>query len=114
MPKSAWTEKDQIDNFLIERRLMRSLEMYSNTMIQPEPEGSTQGYLLDRVEVLSHRPNDAVHNPPQPLKVLERFNTTAGNHVKKILLKLNLSDHKSILPDSKEYIKMVMEVPGSS
>ncbi|GJR94577.1 hypothetical protein Tco_0266751 [Tanacetum coccineum] len=27
MPKSAWTEKDQIDNFLIERRLMRSLEM---------------------------------------------------------------------------------------
>ncbi|GJT56446.1 hypothetical protein Tco_0991500 [Tanacetum coccineum] len=28
MPKSAWTEKDQTDNFLIERRLMRSLEMY--------------------------------------------------------------------------------------
>ncbi|GKB49854.1 hypothetical protein Tco_0900607 [Tanacetum coccineum] len=26
MPKSAWTEKDQIDNFLKERRLMRSLE----------------------------------------------------------------------------------------
>ncbi|GJR01246.1 hypothetical protein Tco_0524230 [Tanacetum coccineum] len=26
--------------------------------------------------------------------VLERFNTTAGNHVKKILLKLNLSDHR--------------------
>ncbi|GJV61869.1 reverse transcriptase domain-containing protein [Tanacetum coccineum] len=27
MPESAWIEKDQIDNFLIERRLMRSLEM---------------------------------------------------------------------------------------
>ncbi|GJR20395.1 hypothetical protein Tco_0968922 [Tanacetum coccineum] len=26
MPKSAWTEKDQINNFLKERRLMRSLE----------------------------------------------------------------------------------------
>ncbi|GJU04756.1 hypothetical protein Tco_1121186 [Tanacetum coccineum] len=26
--------------------------------------------------------------------VLERFNTTAGNPVKKILLKLNLSDHR--------------------
>ncbi|GJU35926.1 hypothetical protein Tco_1184280 [Tanacetum coccineum] len=26
MSKSAWTEKDQIDNFLKERRLMRSLE----------------------------------------------------------------------------------------
>ncbi|GJQ95069.1 zf-CCHC domain-containing protein [Tanacetum coccineum] len=33
--------------------------------------------------------------------VLERFNTTAGNPVKKILLKLNLSDHRSILTDSK-------------
>ncbi|GKF48211.1 hypothetical protein Tco_0141462, partial [Tanacetum coccineum] len=26
--------------------------------------------------------------------VLERFNTTAGNPVKKILLKLNISDHR--------------------
>ncbi|GJV12723.1 putative ribonuclease H-like domain-containing protein [Tanacetum coccineum] len=37
--------------------------------------------------------------------VLERFDTPAGNLVKKILLKLNLSDHRSILTDS----KMVME-----
>ncbi|GJS28276.1 hypothetical protein Tco_0488896 [Tanacetum coccineum] len=44
--------------------------------------------------------------------VLERFNTTAGNPVKEILLKLNLSDHMSILKDSKEYLKMVMEVGG--
>ncbi|GJS02305.1 hypothetical protein Tco_0318813 [Tanacetum coccineum] len=29
--------------------------------------------------------------------------------VKKILLKLNLSDHRSILMDSKEYLKMVIE-----
>ncbi|GJT86402.1 reverse transcriptase domain-containing protein [Tanacetum coccineum] len=41
--------------------------------------------------------------------VLERFNTTAGNPVKKILLKLNLSDHRLILTGSKEYLKMVME-----
>ncbi|GJY10258.1 zf-CCHC domain-containing protein [Tanacetum coccineum] len=33
---------------------------------------------------------------------LVRFNTTAGNPVKKILLKLNLSDHRSILKDLKE------------
>ncbi|GKD16607.1 hypothetical protein Tco_1205765 [Tanacetum coccineum] len=38
--------------------------------------------------------------------VLERFNTSAGNPVKKILLKLNLSDHR--------LCKMVMEVPDSS
>ncbi|GJT43193.1 hypothetical protein Tco_0951908 [Tanacetum coccineum] len=48
---------------------------FSDPMIQPEPEGSTQGYPLVSVEVL-------------------RFNTTAGNPVKKILLKLNLSDHR--------------------
>ncbi|GKD55201.1 hypothetical protein Tco_1288588 [Tanacetum coccineum] len=42
---------------------------YSNPMIQPEPEGSTQGYPLVSVEVLSHGPSDAMHNPSQPLKV---------------------------------------------
>nr|GEV31263.1 hypothetical protein [Tanacetum cinerariifolium] len=34
-------------------------------------------------------------------KSSERFNTTAGNPIKEILLKLNLPDHKSILIDSK-------------
>ncbi|GJU01392.1 uncharacterized mitochondrial protein-like protein [Tanacetum coccineum] len=38
-----------------------------------------------------------------------RFDTLAGNLVKKILLKLNLSDHRSILIDLKKYLKMVME-----
>ncbi|GKD90218.1 hypothetical protein Tco_1365725, partial [Tanacetum coccineum] len=41
--------------------------------------------------------------------VLERFYTLAGNPVKEILLKLNLPDHRSILTDLKEYIKMDME-----
>ncbi|GJW30513.1 hypothetical protein Tco_0047388 [Tanacetum coccineum] len=41
--------------------------------------------------------------------VFERFDTSAGNPVKEILLKLNLPDHRSILTDSKIYIKMVME-----
>ncbi|GJW75956.1 hypothetical protein Tco_0137638 [Tanacetum coccineum] len=48
---------------------------YSNPMIQPGPEGSTQGYPLVSVEVL-------------------RFDTSAGNPVKEILLKLNLPDHR--------------------
>ncbi|GJV28131.1 hypothetical protein Tco_1384579 [Tanacetum coccineum] len=38
-----------------------------------------------------------------------QFNTTARNPIKEILLKLNLPDHKTILMDSKEYIKMDME-----
>ncbi|GJV92839.1 hypothetical protein Tco_1540652 [Tanacetum coccineum] len=37
------------------------------------------------------------------------FDTPAGNPVKKILRKLNLSNHRSILTDLKEYLKMVME-----
>ncbi|GJS25502.1 hypothetical protein Tco_0454134 [Tanacetum coccineum] len=37
------------------------------------------------------------------------FNTTTGNPVKEILLKLNLPDRRSILTDSKEQIKMEME-----
>ncbi|GJU19385.1 hypothetical protein Tco_1152727 [Tanacetum coccineum] len=41
--------------------------------------------------------------------MVERFNTTAGNPVKEILLKLNLPDHRSILTYSKEYIKKDME-----
>ncbi|GJS72520.1 hypothetical protein Tco_0705361 [Tanacetum coccineum] len=38
--------------------------------------------------------------------VLERFDTSAGDPVKKILLKLNLPDHKSILMDSKMEVKL--------
>ncbi|GJU11935.1 phospholipase-like protein [Tanacetum coccineum] len=128
-------------------------------MIQPEPEGSTQGYPLYSVEVLSHGPSDAMHKPfpanqsqkdfvsklteihsflstfslrsdtyvfTMPMEILleptsnkllvehaeydesntymlERFNTTAGNSVKEILLKLNLPDHRSILTDSKTF-----------
>ncbi|GKB73888.1 hypothetical protein Tco_0935300 [Tanacetum coccineum] len=59
-------------------------------MIQPEPERSTRDIPLDSVVVL-------------------RFDTSAGNPVKEILLKSNLPDDKSILTDSKIYIKMVME-----
>ncbi|GKB22487.1 hypothetical protein Tco_0861888 [Tanacetum coccineum] len=54
-------------------------------MIQPEPEGSTQGYPLDSVEVL-------------------RFDASAGNPVKEILLKLNLPDHR-ILKDGGEELQ---------
>ncbi|GJW26054.1 retrovirus-related pol polyprotein from transposon TNT 1-94 [Tanacetum coccineum] len=70
--KSAWTEKDQIDNFLKERRLMRSLERF----VGGRPYGEHAEY------------------DESNTYVLERFNTTAGNPVKKILLKLNLSDHR--------------------
>nr|GEX02975.1 retrovirus-related Pol polyprotein from transposon TNT 1-94 [Tanacetum cinerariifolium] len=37
---------------------------------------------------------------------LKRFDTLVGNHVKEILHKLNLPDHRSILTNSKENLKM--------
>nr|GEV02585.1 hypothetical protein [Tanacetum cinerariifolium] len=117
LPQTIWRRsgKDRavtmiqaIDKQLKTRRIMRSLEkfdcdgipkrptmyinlwsykavrhMYLNPMIQPEPEGSTQGYLLVSVEVL------------------RKIHTLAGNPVKDILLKLNLSDHR-ILKDGGE------------
>ncbi|GJU24279.1 hypothetical protein Tco_1162900 [Tanacetum coccineum] len=72
--KSAWTEKDQIDNLLKERRLMRSLEK------------SVGGRLYEGDQRLRQK-NHMMFSS-------FRFNTTAGNPVKKILLKLNLSDHR--------------------
>ncbi|GKB06970.1 hypothetical protein Tco_0835203 [Tanacetum coccineum] len=103
-------------------------------------EVSVNTYTVGNTKLLSdiedsHGPSDAMHNPPQPLKVSQqtlvsflteithisidfltpkRFYTSAGNPVKEILLKLNLPDHRSILTDSKEYIKMDMEVPDPS
>ncbi|GJY63518.1 hypothetical protein Tco_0464978 [Tanacetum coccineum] len=87
---------------------------FSDPMIQPEPEGSTQGYPLVSVEVLNSR--RAFHhnedgNPVEPTSTntwssmrrsimrtllstmnlilcVERFNTTDWNPVKKILLKI--------------------------
>nr|GEU50355.1 hypothetical protein [Tanacetum cinerariifolium] len=52
--------------------------------------------------------------PNKELVIKSRFNTLAENPVKEILLKLNLLDHGSFLMDSKIYIKMDMDVPGSS
>ncbi|GJT97394.1 hypothetical protein Tco_1092912 [Tanacetum coccineum] len=67
--------KEQYDFVILCSYLKGVWHRYSNPMIQPEPEGSTQGYPLVSVEVL-------------------RFDTSAGNPVKEILLKLNLPDHR--------------------
>nr|GEW52425.1 hypothetical protein [Tanacetum cinerariifolium] len=65
LQQSIWRKNDKdriaamiqaIDKRLKTRRIKRSLERYrySNPMIQPEPEGSTQGYPLISVEVLRY------------------------------------------------------------
>nr|GEX46440.1 hypothetical protein [Tanacetum cinerariifolium] len=74
------------------------------TLQSPNQRDLPRDIPLDIVEVLSE----------SNTYVLERFNTTARNPVKEILLKLNLPDHRLILMDSKIHIKMDMEVPGSN
>ncbi|GJS66059.1 hypothetical protein Tco_0680623 [Tanacetum coccineum] len=123
------------------------MHRYSNPMIQPELEGSTQGYPLvsvevhrydtkgEKVRIRNNADRDGANSGTNPIRVilrfsmmmeimlganmfimllgehavlmnldtyvLERFDTSAGNPVKEILLKLNLPDHRSILTDSK-------------
>nr|GFA67074.1 hypothetical protein [Tanacetum cinerariifolium] len=63
LPTTIWRKSDKeraavmiqaIDKQLKKKRIIRSLERYSNPMIQPEPKGSTQGYPLVSVEVLRY------------------------------------------------------------
>ncbi|GKB59015.1 uncharacterized mitochondrial protein-like protein [Tanacetum coccineum] len=81
LPQTFWSQRDKanaramiqaIDKRLKTRRIMRSLERF----VGGRPYGEHAEY------------------DESNTYVLERFNTTAGNHVKKILLKLNLSDHR--------------------
>nr|GEZ43474.1 hypothetical protein [Tanacetum cinerariifolium] len=73
-------------------------------MIQPEPERSTHGYPLVSVEVLSEYIGIV---PTEMELILEHTQqgishevsiilTKAGNHVKKILPNMNLSDHRKL------------------
>ncbi|GJX71332.1 hypothetical protein Tco_0308503 [Tanacetum coccineum] len=144
LPQTIWRQSDRdkagamiqaIDKQLKTRSIMRSLEKfigqtfykavrhrYSNPMIQPELEGSTQGYPLDSVEVLSKNQRDPTpgipllvigspsYGPKHPSDIThsedgnpalanikqahEIFNTSVGNPVNEILLKLNLPDHR--------------------
>ncbi|GJW44864.1 hypothetical protein Tco_0073663, partial [Tanacetum coccineum] len=82
MPKSAWTEKDQIDNFLKER---------SETV--------THWFTLIVLSALRQFGKENMLKFDETVMQMSRkINTSAGNHVKDILLKLNLPDHR-ILED---------------
>ncbi|GJV28033.1 hypothetical protein Tco_1384481 [Tanacetum coccineum] len=94
--KSSWTEKDQIDNLLKERRLMRSLEKFvGRRLYEGRTTAATKDHMISSYDVLIIQFDESNAN------MLERFYTSAGNPVKEILLKLNLPDHRSILTDSK-------------
>ncbi|GJR50900.1 hypothetical protein Tco_1401421 [Tanacetum coccineum] len=83
--KSAWTEKDQIDNFLKERMLMRSLEKFMGGRLY---EGDLRLRQKNHM-ILSY---DVLIIQDKTIKIY----TSAGNPVKQILLKLNLPDHRKL------------------
>ncbi|GJY66232.1 hypothetical protein Tco_0468470 [Tanacetum coccineum] len=109
--KSAWTEKDQIDNLLKERRLMRSLEkfvggrLYEGDLRLRQKNHMILSYdvlIIQNIRVNSFTMKMEILLEPTSNKLMvERFYTSAGNPVKEIFLKLNLPDHMSILMDSK-------------
>ncbi|GJV26669.1 integrase, catalytic region, zinc finger, CCHC-type containing protein [Tanacetum coccineum] len=55
MLKSAWTEKDQIDNFLKERRLMRSLEKFVGGRLFYTSAGNPVMEILLKLNLPDHR-----------------------------------------------------------
>ncbi|GJV34160.1 hypothetical protein Tco_1394560 [Tanacetum coccineum] len=70
-------------------------------------EKTGQTYAVRKLQVLSdiediHGHKHAEYDESNTY-VLERFNTTAGNPVKKILLKLNLSDHRLFKDSGEEF-----------
>nr|GEV42560.1 hypothetical protein [Tanacetum cinerariifolium] len=97
LPQSIWRRSDKdrtvvmihaINKRLKIKRIMRSLERfiggrlykvvryrYSNPMIQPEPEGSTQGYPLVSVEVLRSILTDLQVTPTKPGRMTKPYSS---------------------------------------
>ncbi|GJV28497.1 retrovirus-related pol polyprotein from transposon TNT 1-94 [Tanacetum coccineum] len=135
MSKSAWTEKDQIDNFLKERRWLSALvyqglstdscfishgdythfyQLSHSKLVDIEKNIRVISFTMKMEILLEPTSNklmvEHIEFDESDTHVLERLNISAGNPVKEILLKLNLPDHRLILKDLKENIKSDMEL----
>ncbi|GJW58878.1 retrovirus-related pol polyprotein from transposon TNT 1-94 [Tanacetum coccineum] len=81
--------KEHVENGVIELYFVNTeyqlADIFTKATLPRRIEISNQQVIL----IMKHADNDESNT-----YVLERFNTTAGNPVKKILLKLNLSDHR--------------------
>nr|GEW48027.1 putative ribonuclease H-like domain-containing protein [Tanacetum cinerariifolium] len=129
LPMRKWSNLDkkrarvmvqEIDKLLYQKRLMRNLDKFVGGMNRRD---LPRNIPLDSVVVLRYEKRSKSENKGKVLTEIklvleqtqqERLNSTAGNPINEILLKLNLSDHRTILTDLKVYIKMDMEVLGST
>ncbi|GJT27915.1 hypothetical protein Tco_0908190 [Tanacetum coccineum] len=88
-------------------------QVFKITFSHSSQDKATSSHLMSMISTSNHKLMIEVKDYELKTEV-KAFDTSTGNPIKEILLKLNLPDHRSILTDSKEYIKMVMEVPDSS
>ncbi|GJY88459.1 hypothetical protein Tco_0503087 [Tanacetum coccineum] len=97
--KSAWTEKDQINNLLKESRLMRSLEKFvGGKLFEGDLQLRQKNHMILSYDVLINQKDSTLQ---------------AGNPAKEILLKMNLliTGHPHIF--KRKHIKKGLEVPVS-
>ncbi|GJS06439.1 hypothetical protein Tco_0363235 [Tanacetum coccineum] len=92
--------KMQIEDYLYWKKLHEPLEKAKPTGMKAEDWTLLDRQALDVVRLSLTKNKDSI--------------LQAGNPVNEIFLKLNLPDHRSILTDSKIYIKMDVEAPDSS
>ncbi|GJU34339.1 hypothetical protein Tco_1182693 [Tanacetum coccineum] len=121
LPQRKWSKQDKqrvrvminaIDKKLRDRRLMRNLEKFvGGRPYRKGPYDLSYDVLISQsdTQVITVKMEILLESTSNKLMV-ERFDTSAGNPVKEILLELNLLDHRSILTDS----KMEVKVPDSS
>ncbi|GJT53241.1 hypothetical protein Tco_0988295 [Tanacetum coccineum] len=90
---SCILKKDQIDNLLERKKVNEELRKFiGGRLYEGDLRLRQKNHMILSYDVFSH--SEHAEYDESNTYVLERFNTTAGNPVKKILLKLNLSDHR--------------------
>nr|GEU31824.1 putative reverse transcriptase, RNA-dependent DNA polymerase [Tanacetum cinerariifolium] len=94
--QSRQHEKDQIDNFLKERRLMRSLEKFvggrlyeGDFRLLQRSKSENMGIVPTEMELILEKTQQGISYEVSKDSILQ-----AGNHVNEILFKLNLPDHR--------------------
>ncbi|GJY63081.1 retrovirus-related pol polyprotein from transposon TNT 1-94 [Tanacetum coccineum] len=108
--------KEQVENGIVELYFVRTEYQLADIFAKPMPR-ERFNFLIEKLgmrNMTSKMLKRLTKEEDEQRWLLKRFNTLAGNPIKEILLKLNLPDHRSILMDLKEYIKIDVEVPGSS
>ncbi|GJV21533.1 hypothetical protein Tco_1370553 [Tanacetum coccineum] len=106
---------DEVDEYQNRRDLPRDIPLDSVVVLRYEKRSKSEnkGKVPTEMElVLEQTQQEHAEFDESNTYVLERFDTSAGNPFKEILLKFNLPDHKSILTDLKMEVKVPERASG--